>query len=64
MARKCRHDCIPGHSSKCDKGCFEGNDARYAMEGTFKNGKVKGEPKEYKHAVTIKGIKIEFGKKK
>lgn len=64
MARKCRHDCIPGHSSACDKACFEGNDAKYATEGTFKNGKPVGDRKEYKHAVTVKGIKIEWGKKK
>ena len=64
MARKCQHGCLPGNSSKCNKGCHEGNDARYASEGTFRNGKTPKERKEYKHAVTVKGIKIEWGKKK
>lgn len=63
MAKKCRHDCVPGHSSKCDKACFDGNEAKYATEGTFRNGKAPRE-KEYKHEVTVKGIKIEWGKKK
>jgi len=64
MPKKCSHDCVPGNSSKCTKACFDGNEAKYATEGQFKNGKPLKEPKSYRHEVTVKGIKIEWGKRR
>ena len=63
MAKKCSHGCIPGHSSKCTKACFDGNEAKYATEGTFKNGKAP-RTKEYAKAKKVGPFLIEYGKKK